>query len=184
MSVAFLEASRSAMPGCNPPYGNRITSLPVWHPVGRVATRGALVRLALFCCGVMLLVGFLNGCGGIYSCLTCQTPPSLADISMVSANEGWAVGRQEGGGIIVHYQGGQWSPVQITGGAEPLSSLDMLSASEGWSVGKQGTILRYSDGRWSQDPSPTSSDLSSISMVSPTEGWAVGPDVMLHYTNS
>ena len=172
------------MPGSDPLYDGQITPLPVWHPVVSVATPGVLARLALFCCGMILLVGFLSGCGGIYACTTCQTPPSLASVSMVSADEGWAVGRQGAGGIIVHYQGGQWSPVQIIGGAKPLSSIDMLSPSEGWSVGEQGTILHYSDGLWSQDSSPTPSDLSSVSMVSPTDGWAVGPDAMLHYTNS
>ena len=162
------------MPGSNPPYDDQITHLPVWHPVVSVATPGALARLALFCCGMIPLFAFLSGCGGIYACTTCQTPPSLASVSMVSADEGWAVGRQGVEGVIVHYQGGQWSPVQINGGAEPLSSIDMLSASEGWSVGEQGTILHYSDGLWSKDTSPTSSDLNSVSMVSPTEGWAVG----------
>jgi photosystem II stability/assembly factor-like uncharacterized protein len=169
------------MPGSNPPYENRITPLPIWHPVVRVATRDALVRLALFCCGIIPLIGFLSGCGGVYACTTCQTPPSLAGVSMVSANQGWAVGSQEGTGIMVHYQGGQWSPVQIPGGTEPLSSVDMLSASEGWAVGERGTILHYSFGLWGQEPNLTSSDLSSVSMVSADEGWAVGPGAMLHY---
>ena len=172
------------MPGSAPTDHDQIASLPVWHPVVSVATPGALARLALFCCAMIPLVGFLSGCGGIYACTTCQTHPSLASVSMVAADEGWAVGRQAGGGILVHYQGGQWSPVQITGGAAPLSSIDMLSASEGWSVGQQGTILHYSDGLWSKDTSPTSGDLRSVSMASPTDGWAVGPGVMLHYTNS
>lgn len=177
------------MPGSIPPYDDLIVPLPVWHPVVRVATPGALARLALFCCGMIPLIGFLSGCGGIYACTSCQTPPSLASVSMVSADEGWAVGRYGnafGGfsGIMVHYQGGQWSPVQISGGAAPLSSIDMLSASEGWSVGQQGTILRYRYGLWSRDTSPTSDDLRSVSMVSTTEGWAVGPEVILHYTNS
>ncbi len=171
------------MPGSNPPYDDQITHLPVRHPVVSVATPGALARLVLLCCGMIPLVALLSGCGGIYACTTCQTHPSLASVSMVSADEGWAVGRQAGEGISVHYQGGQWSPVQITDGAAPLSSIDMLSASEGWSVGEQGTILHYSDGLWSKDLSSTSGDLRSVSMVSPTDGWAVGPYVMLHYTN-
>ncbi|HEX5546333.1 MAG TPA: hypothetical protein VFX24_02930 [Ktedonobacterales bacterium] len=171
------------MPGSDSPYDDQITPLPVWHPMVGVATPGVLARLALFCCGMIPLVALLSGCGGTYACTTCQTHPSLASVSMVSADEGWAVGIQAGGGILVHYQGGQWSPVPITGGAAQLSSIDMLSASEGWSVGQQGTILHYRDGLWSKDTSPTSGDLRSVSMVSPTEGWAVGPGVMLHYTN-
>jgi photosystem II stability/assembly factor-like uncharacterized protein len=187
MTATFLKARRSAMPGSYPPYDDQITPLPARHPVISVATPGA--RWALFCCEMALLVAFLSGCGGIYDCTSCQTPPSLASVSMVSADEGWAVGRYGnayGGfsGIMVHYQDGHWSPVQITGGAAPLSSIDMLSASEGWSVGEQGTILHYSDGLWSKDTSPSSGDLRSVSMVSPTEGWAVGPTVMLHFTNS
>src|SRR5215469_16727473 len=120
MTVAFLEARRSAMSGSTPPFERRITPRPVchlWHPVVSVARRGVRARacLALFCCGGVLLVSFLSGCGaGITACTACHTPPSLTDVSMVSANQGWAVGSLEGRGVLVHYQGGQWSPVQIS----------------------------------------------------------------------
>jgi photosystem II stability/assembly factor-like uncharacterized protein len=110
--------------------------------------------------------------------------PSLAGVSMVSANEGWAVGRQYSEGVVVHYEGGQWSSVQIPGFSEPLASIAMLSASEGWAVGAQGSILHYNDGQWRYESSLTSSDLTSVSMVSADDGWAVGPDVMLHYTSN
>jgi hypothetical protein len=139
------------MPGSDPTDDDQITPLTVWHPLDSGATLGALKRLALFCCGMMLLAGFLSGCGGIYLCTTCQASPSLASISMVSADEGWAVGRQGAVAIIVHYQGGKWSRVyESSGYSEPLSSIDMLSASEGWSVGSMGPFYATATGSGSR----------------------------------
>jgi hypothetical protein len=93
------------MPGSDPPYDDQITPLTIRHPMDSGATPGALTRLALFCCGTMLLASFLSACGGIYACTTCQMSPSLASISMVSADEGWAVGE---GNSFVQYEDGAW----------------------------------------------------------------------------
>jgi photosystem II stability/assembly factor-like uncharacterized protein len=69
---------------------------------------------------------------------------ALKDVSMINAEEGWAVGRD---GLILHYQQGAWqeapSPTKNS-----LLSIDMISAEEGWAVGWNCTILHYQNGMW------------------------------------
>lgn len=116
---------------------------------------------------------------------------------MLSATDGWAVGKQ-----FWHFTEGHWIdasdliPNDI-GNAGPFR-LSMLSADDGWAVGEQGVILHYDGKLWKQVESPLVSDvpnqwasLNSISMVSPDEGWAAGEkyvgvgaksaSVILHY---
>jgi photosystem II stability/assembly factor-like uncharacterized protein len=103
----------------------------------------------------------------------------LEAISMVSAEEGWAVGAK---GLIMRYQAGVWqsmaSPTQ-----KDLYSIDMVNAEEGWAVGKDSTLLHYHEGVWelvSQSEKPPSI-LSDIDWVD-DEGWAVGGNgTILHY---
>lgn len=102
-------------------------------------------------------------------------------VFMVSSTEGWAVGS---GGVIYHYFGGAWSPVNspVT---STLRSVFMLSPTEGWGVGDGGVIVHYSTGIWTGPVSPgtTASNLFSVFMVSSAEGWAFGKSgAILHYT--
>lgn len=114
----------------------------------------------------------------------------LNGISMVSADEGWAVGGTGGGylgekrSVLLHYKGGQWSPVDSPTDLQ-LNAVQMLSADEGWAVGgshDRRTILHYTNGRWRVLYSQGRGQLLSLHMISPTEGWAVGENnAILHY---
>src|SRR5258708_6407849 len=73
----------------------------------------------------------------------------LTDISMVSADEGWALGYRPGDGdmahdgvILMHFQHGAWRTVSVpfTGHFESLS---MDSPTDGWAVGLSGTFAHY-----------------------------------------
>lgn len=127
----------------------------------------------------------------------------LSSISMVSANDGWAVGYH----FMAHYDGTHWSLVDTpvthhTDAADiDLISVKMISHDEGWAVGnigpryqqsssiisQKGVILHYSKGAWSiVNTVPVI--LTGLSMVSASEGWAVGGlwtsnTNFLHYTN-
>jgi hypothetical protein len=109
----------------------------------------------------------------------------LTGISMVSASEGWAVGRGFEVGkpdsvLLLHYDGHTWKQVPGPQRAD-AEQVQMLSASEGWAVG-DGSILHYDGRTWRRQALPTSLGLSAaktiyvsdISMLSPAEGWAVG----------
>jgi len=89
---------------------------------------------------------------------------------MVSASDGWAVGRN---GTIVRWDGTDWSTVTSPTTAV-LHSVFMVSASDGWAVGTYGTIIRWNGVAWSTVTSPTTQHLYSVYMVSAVDGWAVG----------
>ena len=111
----------------------------------------------------------------------------LLQVSMVSAQEGWAVGNLEWAthqpagsdyaGFILHYQHGSWHLQDTFDGA--LHSLWMLSSTDGWAVGSIGTeigqsfVLHYDGQSWSFVDVP-GAGLASIVMTEPTNGWAFG----------
>jgi hypothetical protein len=110
----------------------------------------------------------------------------LMDLSMVSPDEGWAVGGVVGtvggwgGSVLLHYHNCQWTPVGPSYDAA-LLSISMDSSSDGWAVGgaSDGTIqklaLHYTNGRWQQVTLPDAADTTTVyqavRMLSPTEGW-------------
>ncbi len=113
---------------------------------------------------------------------------TLTSISMVSANEGWAVGtltnvdgKNQAQGVILHYQNGAWKQYHGFFTFPPLHAVAMTSAKDGWAVGDQGIILRYNGSDWFGQGSRVSTSLTSLSMLSPAEGWAGGTAGFLHY---
>jgi photosystem II stability/assembly factor-like uncharacterized protein len=104
----------------------------------------------------------------------------LRALSMVGANEGWAVGEA---GTIFHYQNGQWQAIESPT-QNGLSSLAMVSANEGWAVGDHSTILHYQDGRWQLVSEAAPLELRDVDWLDNGEGWAVGtPGTVMHYQN-
>ena len=77
---------------------------------------------------------------------------NAADVSVVDANEAWAVATGLGQEAwLAHYWGGTWSVVTATvnvpaGGRASLLGIHMLTATEGWAVGniQLGTSGYYS----------------------------------------
>lgn len=112
----------------------------------------------------------------------------LHGVFMLSASEGWAVGRLAGdiGCAILQYKDGVWQsirlPANVCSTGSTLSDVQMISQNEGWAVGYKREseqvvspiILHYLNGAWQTVPSPTDVDMSNLSMVSKDEGWAVG----------
>lgn len=116
----------------------------------------------------------------------------LQSVSMVSPQEGWAVGGTLINPVaILHYKEGIWTEVPSPTD-EPLWSVFMVSANDGWAVGSGTTILHCDHGLWVKANSPdgvrTDIDLQSVYMTSANDGWAVGGDLgnvggtILHYT--
>ncbi|MDP3735318.1 MAG: hypothetical protein Q8R39_02730 [bacterium] len=111
--------------------------------------------------------------GNVSVSTSASVPPTtqtLFAVDALSVSEVWAVG---GGGVIVHYNGTNWtssaSPTGLT-----LRSLAILSATDGWAVGNSGTIIHWDGVSWTLFSSPTGNTLNGIDMLSATDGWAVG----------
>jgi hypothetical protein len=121
---------------------------------------------------------------------------TLYSVSMVSPNDGWAVGSDvdaddwypnldNKNAALLRWNGTSWNPVSYTS-SSVLRSVDMVSANDGWAVGKtkdnpytgQSLILHWDGINWNTVNPPLNSNqtLRSVAMVSSNDGWAVGGD--------
>lgn len=110
--------------------------------------------------------------------ITLDIRKKLYDISVVDANEAWAVGMN---GTIYHYKDGQWQEVDSPTD-KYLYSIDMVNSTEGWAVGSQETMLHYQNGSWSIETEGTLSTphLHDVAGLEDGTSWAVG-DRILYY---
>lgn len=128
---------------------------------------------------------------------------SLAGVSMVSANEGWAAGsyaspenssfangvstiqsaKSPAIVVLYHYLNGTWTRHDVTvsvAGLPQLHAISMDSASDGWAVGDimngaGGAILLHYDGHnWMPVNTSIQDGLGAVQMVSANSGWAIG----------
>jgi hypothetical protein len=124
---------------------------------------------------------------------------NLISVSMVSADDGWAVGSQEDAshipvaGLLLHYTGGHWRKVDIANtGFMGGGKVQMMSASEGWlyapvggkgSAGRETLIIYYHNGSWRLFS--TLPGRALVSMLSVHDGWAVNQmtNAILRYQN-
>jgi hypothetical protein len=113
-------------------------------------------------------------------------------ISMVSATDGWAVGRSKGGytARMLHYDGTSWSYIPYQHEQNWTStSVDAVGTNDVWMGGwidtNTGVLVHY-DGAFETELI-TDAPIQAIDMVSSNEGWAVGGGdgwpIVLHYLN-
>jgi hypothetical protein len=124
----------------------------------------------------------------------------LSSISMLSVDEGWAVGYgyppSRGNAVpssfILHYTGGRWARDGGLLRNVALDQVQMLSPTDGWASGGGGftggaegattSVMLHYDGRsWTPVQTPPVSSIKSLEMLSPTDGWAAAEDTILHY---
>jgi hypothetical protein len=110
---------------------------------------------------------------------------TLRDISMLNANEGWAVGSS---GAILHWDGADWNtvthPITAT-----LNAVFALSSDNVWVAGgiitpfiDQGVIAHWDGAEWQQVVLPENAKrLHDIHFLSPDNGLAVGDSVILRW---
>ncbi len=102
----------------------------------------------------------------------------LLAVHAPAENDVWAAGNL---GVILHYDGNQWSVVQEE---QPyrLLDLDFATPIDGWAVGTQGTTLHYGSNGWVQDASPTTATLTKVTSRLWRGAWAVGSQgTFLHH---
>lgn len=123
----------------------------------------------------------------------------LSDVSVVSANDIWAVGGSSrglhiGNPLIEHWNGSSWSIVPATQPPDSVASLSgvsALSANDVWAVGSSvignaasKTLTEHWDGStWTVIPSPSidmigpypaDNQLVDVVAIAPNDVWAVG----------
>lgn len=96
--------------------------------------------------------------------------PTLFGIWGAAADDLWAVGGQvgneNGGGVLWHYDGVAWSPIDLgslfPAGVPTLFKIWGRSADDIYAVGRSGTILHYDGERWTLRPSNTIRPLFTV----------------------
>lgn len=185
--------------------------------ISEVAAIAAVLLIAML---ARTLFGVLKSSPGSPN-LGKGTQTELFSISMVSPDEGWAVGGQTwyaendpnpGTMVLYHYKNGQWTPTYIPfndpnwpDSAYPvLRSVSMVSADDGWAVGAttngsiEGFFLHYDGTTWhivkpiispseERDLAPNNvgkvpafTDISQVQMLAADDGWAVSGDSSQH----
>ncbi len=110
------------------------------------------------------------GATGVWTVAPSPTDNSLHAVTMLSLNDGWAVGS---GGVILHWNGTEWTGVPSPT-RQMLYDVDMASPNDGWAVGLGGTILHWNGLSWQTVASPLTSDLTALSVIAADDVWAVG----------
>ncbi len=173
-------------------------------PQKRIAVAiGATLVVALVGCACMALnpsaLTFLRG-----EPYTWASAMSLQSVSMVSADEGWAVGNISGSPstLLMHYHKGQWTILPKPAGLDnhsEISNVAMVSASDGWALASMpipigdryhsyrpgGVFLHYDGAAWKVAspvlPVAVGHDPSALLMLSASNGWATAEDKAFHY---
>jgi hypothetical protein len=189
-----------------PPQGRSFTTSLSAHwrrvALGIGVVLATVLLIVLACTQQTPFVWFYHlGIGQPYSWANAM---SLQSISMVSADDGWAVGHISGKPttLLMHYSRGQWmilpKPVGLDDQSE-FTAVSMVSASDGWAwasmpipIGDRyhsfrpgGVLLHYDGTAWKIAthvfPIGIGNDPSALLMLSPTDGWATGENTTLHY---
>ena len=129
----------------------------------------------------------------VRSCRGVDSSASLASVSALSASDAWAVGSDNSGTLVLHWNGTAWAQVPSPNpgiGHSALSGVDALSPSDAWAVGSYDTgrgtrissknlVLHWNGASWTQVASPSpagqgGSELLGVSARSAGDAWAVG----------
>lgn len=120
---------------------------------------------------------------------------ALNGVSVMSANDVWAVGDSAAGTLSEHWDGAHWSVVPTVNGATDNNHLNAVAGTgttDVWAVGVTGTheVTEHWDGSsWTLVPAPTSASTSNsalfgVATLSKNDAWAVGSAGAMHWNGS
>lgn len=110
----------------------------------------------------------------------------LRGVTVVAANDLWAVGSSARGALTLHYDGARWRQVDAaprSPSSSTLRDVTALAPDDVWAVGSAGKgaattpiAQRWDGKRWSSYdvPAPAGSHLVSVSGTASDDVWAVG----------
>ncbi|MFI5273476.1 MAG: anti-sigma factor family protein [Ktedonobacterales bacterium] len=183
--------SPAPSPAPRSPRRGPLAARSVLSGVAGVASIGVVLALSLMLFGSRFGFGF-GAHGGPPKYTFAGTTGLFADVSMVSPDEGWALGqvtktaagsRSLDDVTFYHFQNGVWTPIVVTtdanfatGGISGFNgTLSMDSATDGWAVAHNfnqvGALLHYTGGTWSQVAGAP--DLWTVQAFSPKSVWAI-----------
>jgi hypothetical protein len=109
----------------------------------------------------------------------------LVSVAAASATSAWAVGSFQdssgnGHGLILHWDGSNWTQVTAPGDSKSLDAVTAVSAGDVWVAGDdtsgQAYLAHYDGTNWIQKPSNVSGQafVSDLTATSSSDVWAVG----------
>ena len=122
---------------------------------------------------------FLHWNGSIWSAVDFPGNPfaSIWGIDAASTNDVWAIGFDNGGIYIYHWNGIAWSIAAGNSDAifyEDIAVTPGTAGKEAWVVGTSAYITRWNGSNWIPVNEPYTKNVTGINMLSTTNGWAFG----------
>ncbi|HET9111016.1 MAG TPA: hypothetical protein VFN78_09350 [Ktedonobacterales bacterium] len=185
------------------------------RPATRIALSSFQRRLAVGVCAVFAIIALVAGCtqkatqAWLYQLGTSQpyfgaNEMSLRSVSMVSPDDGWAVGGISGDPttLLMQYSRGQWTVLPKPAGLQDHSdfaAVSMVSHNDGWALAsmdiplgdrynsfRPGSVFLHYDGSAWRIASPVfplhaEQTTSALLMLSSTDGWATSDNETLRY---
>jgi hypothetical protein len=136
--------------------------------------------------------GWLACSQGIYyydgATWTLQFENPARSLTMLSANDGWALASVEGRADVIHWDGSSWTPQGIGGEYESgdrvqiLEEINFRAPDDGWVIGFRGPyfrghVLRYDGTSWSEVALPEGTpSLEAGAFDGADSGWLVSDE--------
>ena len=101
---------------------------------------------------------------------------SLSGVWGSGPDDVFIVGGSEAGGEVYHYDGSDWSPMDLPEGMPLLVWVHGFGPDDVWAVGVDGAAAHYDGSDWSAVETGTEEDLWGVWGASSEELWVVGGD--------
>ncbi len=88
--------------------------------------------------------------------------------------DAYAAGGSETDGVLMHFDGSDWQPVELGFQVPLLTWVYGFGADDVTVVGNEGTVLHFDGMKWQQQATPTEQNLWGVWGAAPDELWAVG----------
>jgi hypothetical protein len=153
----------------------------------------AVVALLIVFAQVLFHAGTPGSSGGSHGPLVVSLPGTqgwLADVSMVTPTDGWAIGfvsKTAAGNTpaqtaaLYHYDGTTWTPtfvpvgIPTSGNVVMSGAISMDSATDGWAAGSNNRggnfVLHFTGGAWQRVATSFKNDIWHIQAQSPRSVW-------------
>jgi len=102
----------------------------------------------------------------------------LLNVGGPSENDLYAVGGSPDEGLMMHYDGSTWSPVDLPAATPLLNWVHALAANDIFAVGNQGTVLHFDGTAWTAQTTGVDRNLWGVWGAASNDLWAVGGNGM------
>jgi hypothetical protein len=96
----------------------------------------------------------------------------LLAVSGTAADDVWAVGAADRTGMIMHFDGRDWSRVPAPSTRFPLSDVVALSPSDAWAVGRD-RVLHWNGRKWNKVKAPVTA-ANTVTALAADDVWVAG----------